>query len=137
MTERLQEYFEYDQESDLLDVYFAEPTQARERPFWTIELTDNITISIDRAIGKAVAVGLLDFSRLTSMTPFGPRSFPITGLANLPPAERDLVLEILKTEPVRRWLDISSVQLLPDSPFTVAHVVPQPSEIGDLLPISA
>jgi hypothetical protein len=50
------------------------------------------------------------------------RSFPITGLADLPLLERDLVLAILNSAPVNRWLDVSAVQLLPDSPFAVTHL---------------
>ncbi len=42
MRERSEEqHFEYDRESDMLDVYFGPKRRA-----WTIELTDNITIRI-------------------------------------------------------------------------------------------
>ncbi|MBE2200700.1 MAG: DUF2283 domain-containing protein [Anaerolinea sp.] len=37
------EWYEYDEEGDVLDVYFADRRQA-----WTIELTPNIMIAIDR-----------------------------------------------------------------------------------------
>jgi hypothetical protein len=37
MTEHSTEQYEYDEVSDLLDVYFGE-----KRPAWTIELTDHI-----------------------------------------------------------------------------------------------
>ena len=47
MTNPMTEHYEYDEASDTLDVYFDE-----KRPAWTIELTDNILISVDRQAGK-------------------------------------------------------------------------------------
>ncbi len=127
MSDRLDEHYEYDEESDMLDVYFGV-----KRPAWTIELTANIILSVDRERRKALALGFLDFCELARRTPFGPRSFPITGLADMPLAERDLVLEILNAEPVNRWLDVSCVQMLPDSPFAVAHLERVPKDLARL-----
>jgi uncharacterized protein YuzE len=123
--------WEYDADSDVLDVYFGE-----KRPAWTIELTDNINISIDRNAAVAVALSFLDYSALVESTPFGPRSFPVTGLADLPISERDLVLRIITTEPVSGWLDVSAVEKLPDSPFAVAHLERPPKEVLKLLSAS-
>lgn len=129
-TQRAQ--FEYDAESDVLDVYFTD-----RRPAWTIELTDNMLIAIDREAAAAVSLCFLDISELIRPTLFGPRSFPITGLADLPIRERDLVLSILHSPPVNAWLDVSAVQSLPDSPFAVAHLERPPQEVLDLLPKAA
>jgi len=131
MSDRIEEQYEYDRETDMLDVYFGE-----KRPAWTIELTANITISIDRETEVPVALGFLDFTELIRPTPFGPRSFPITGLADLPIVERDLVLRVLTSPPVSSWLDVSAVQELPDSPFAVAHLEPPSQEILGLVPTS-
>lgn len=120
--------YAYDQESDVLDVWFVE-----RRPAWSIELTENITIGIDREARAAVALTFLDFTELVRSTPFGPRSFPVTGLADLPIAERDLVLEVLHSPPVAAWLDVSAVEKLPDSPFAVAHLESPPREVQDLI----
>ena len=120
--------WKYDAESDVLDVYFGE-----RRPAWTIELTENVNISIDREAGVPVALSFLDYSALIETTPFGPRSFPVTGLAELPIPERDLVLGIITTEPVSGWLDVSTVEKLPDSPFAVAHVERPPKEVLNAL----
>jgi len=125
-------YLEYDNEGNVLDVFFA-----ANRPVWTIELTDNIMISIDRSQPKAIRLTLLDFTELIRPTPFGPRSFPLIGLADLPIHERDLVVEILTTPPVSAWLDISSVQTMPDSPFAVAHLEPLPANFLNTLPLAA
>ena len=121
--------YEYDPESDVLDVYFGD-----RRPAWTVELTDNIMIAVDREEGRAVGLTLLDFTELIRPTPFGPRSFPIIGLADLPIAERDLVLRILNSPPINAWVDVSAVEKLPDSPFAVAHLESPPPEVLDLLP---
>lgn len=127
-----EEWYEYDEESDILDVYFGE-----RRAAWTIELTPNIMVSIDRTAQQAVGLTLLDYTELSRRTAWGPRSFPVTGLAGLPVAERDLVLHLLNSAPVNRWLDLSTVQTLPDSPFAVAHVEPPPPAVAALLPAVA
>ncbi len=125
------EWFEYDEEGDVLDVYFA-----KKRPSWTIELTPNIMISIDRETETAVSLTFLDYTELMRPTPWGARSFAIIGLADLPLPERDMVLAVLTSPPVNRWLDVSSVQNLPDSPFAVAHLELPPVEVQALVPLA-
>jgi len=122
------EQYEYDQEGDVLDVYFEQ-----KRPAWTIELTPNIMISIDRHLQQAVSLTFLDYTELIRPTAWGFRSFPISGLAELPLVERDLVIRILNSPPVNRWLDISDVQTLPDSPFAVTHLEPPPQDLATLV----
>ena len=119
------EHYEYDAESDVLDVYFDE-----KRPVWTIELTPNIMISIDRILQRVISLTFMDYTELIRPTDWGIRSFPITGLSELPLVERDLVIRILNSSPVNRWLDVSSVQTLPNSPFAVTHLEPPPQELG-------
>ena len=126
------EHYEYDEESDVLDVYFSE-----RRAVWTIELTPNIMVSIDRATKQAVQLTMMDYSELVHITEEGPLSFPITGLAEMPIEERRLVLAVLTSPPVSDWLDISTVQLLPDSPFTVTHLEPPPPALRELVPVFA
>jgi hypothetical protein len=125
-------YMTYDEASDLLDVYFGE-----KRPAWTIELTDHIMLSIDRQTGQAVSLSFLDFTELIRPTPLGLRSFPLAGLADLPLTERDLVVKVLTSPPVNAWLDISTVQTLPDSPFVVTHLEPPPLEVLKLISVPA
>src|SRR6187399_1437256 len=96
------ENYEYDPEGDVLDVFFGE-----NLPAWTIELTANILISIDRDLQRAVRLTFMDYTALIQPTNWGLRSFPITGLADLPETERDLVIRILNSPPVDRWLDVS------------------------------
>lgn len=124
------EHFRYDEESDLLDVYFGEI-----RPAWTIELTDNIMLSMDRQTRQVVSLSLLDFTELIRPSPLGPRSFPLTGLADLPLPERDMVVSALLSPPLNRWLDTSTVLALPDSPFAVTHLEEMPAEVLAMLPM--
>jgi len=132
MTEQPHVQYEYDEIGDVLDVYFE-----KKCPAWTIELTGNITISIDRQTEQVVALSFLDFTELIRPTPLGPRSFPLTGLADLPLIERDLVVNVLTTSPVNTWLDVSAVQTLPDSPFAVTHLEPPPPEVLNLVAVAA
>lgn len=136
-NEMSSEKYEYDQEGDVLDVYFDDTHFAQRTPTWTIELTPNIMISIDRTAKSPCQLTLMDYSELVRLANGSPNSFPITGLANMPADERVLVLTILNSEPVNRWLDISTVQTLPDSPFTVTHLEPPPKPLQELIPIPA
>ena len=123
------QWWEYDPEGDVLDVYFGE-----KRPVWTIELTPNIRLSIDRTAREVTRLTFLDYTVMAEATEWGPRSFPILGLAGLPPVERDLVIELLKSPPVDQWLDVSAVQTMPDSPFAVVHLAAQSTSLELLVP---
>ena len=131
------ERYEYDAEGDVLDVYFDDVHFQRRQPVWTIELTPNILISIDRKARKAMQLTLMDYSELVRSTESGPDSFPVVGLADLPVAERQLVLKILNSPPVNQWLDVSTVQTLPDSPFTITHLEPPPPSLQALMTVPA
>jgi hypothetical protein len=128
VSEERAERFEYDREGDVLDVYFGDKRRA-----WTIELTENITVGIDRQAEKVVSLSFLDFSRLARPTASGPQSFPVTGLAEIPDGERELVLRLITSPPVTCWLDVSTVETLPDSPFAVAHLKTSAMELVERL----
>lgn len=132
MTKPMIESYSYDPESDVLEVHFE-----AKRPAWTIELTDNIMLSVDRQTRRAVALLFLDFTELARPTPLGPQSFPLTGLADLPASERNLVIEVVTSPPVSEWLDVSAVQHLPDSPFAVTHLERSSLALQDLVLVPA
>jgi hypothetical protein len=127
------EWYEYDEEGDVLDVYFV----AERRPAWTIELTPNIMISIDRLRQQVVGLTFLDYTALVEPTLWGRRSFPVTGLADLPIEEQKLIFTILNHPSVRAWIDVSVVENLPDSPFNVAHLESPPPGLLTILPVKA
>lgn len=113
--------YEYDAEADVLDIFFGETRRA-----WTIELTDNIILGIDRTTQQPVSLTLLDFTVLTRPVGAGPRSFPLTGLVNLPTQERDLVARVLTTSPLSDFLDVSSMVLPATAPLPITHLEPLP-----------
>ncbi len=131
MDEQLSVHYEYDKVGDVLDIYFGENKRA-----WTIELTENIMISIDHQTGKVVSLTLLDFTELVRPTPVGPRSFPLTGLDTLPADERDLVIQVLTASPVSALLDVSLVLSPPASPLPIIHLERRPVEKFDLVPVA-
>ena len=126
------ETYDYDAEADVLEVDFGP-----RRPAWTVELTDNILLSIDRATEQPVSLTLLDYSVMIRPGPFGSLSFPLQRLDALPALERDLVLHSLTHPPVSTWLSLSSVELLPTSPLPVVHVAYVPPDLKHLLPVAA
>lgn len=125
------QWYEYDEDGDVLDVYFV----PERRPAWTVELTPNIMISIDRSLREAVSLTFMDYSALTESALHGRRSFAVTGLADMPIEERELVLTILDRPHIQEWVVISVVENLPDSPFTVIHLQSPPRELLPLLPV--
>ncbi|MBK8434224.1 MAG: hypothetical protein IPL28_24365 [Chloroflexi bacterium] len=66
------EWYDYDSEGDVLDVHFV----PQPRPAWTIELTPNIMVSIDRHTQQAINFPRL--CRIGQPNPLGAR-FPIIG----------------------------------------------------------
>ena len=131
MNEQRSIHYEYDEIGDVLDTYFSENRRA-----WTIELTENIMISIDRQTEEAVSLTLLDFTELIRPTPVGPQSFPLTGLDAIPADERDLVIKVLTTPPVSDLLDVSSVLSPPASPLPIMHLERRPIEESGLLTLA-
>jgi hypothetical protein len=57
---------------------------------------------------EVIGITLLDYSVLVQRTDLGARSFPLTGLADLAPETRAMVLEALMHEPVGAILVLSA-----------------------------
>jgi uncharacterized protein YuzE len=94
--------YTYDEEGDILSITFAPGEKGMG-----IELNDNILLRINPSEGKALGLTLLDFSVLAQVTELGPRSFPLTGLADLSEELRDLVIRIITSSPVDQFLKVS------------------------------
>ena len=95
--------YKYDEESDTLSVVFVPAAIATG-----IELTDHILLRINKTARQIISITLLDYSLLVQETAFGPRTFPLTGLAALSEETRDLALDILRESPVRNILRIAA-----------------------------
>ena len=95
--------FSYDKEADVLYISFSPGEKAA-----AVELNESILLRFHRAERRAIGLTLMDFSVLVQSTHLGPRSFPLTGLAELEPEWQDTVIEILTKPPVNQILRVST-----------------------------
>ena len=110
----------YDEEADILDVFFSENESATG-----IELTDHILLRINQTTGQAVSLTLLHFSILTQQTEYGPRSYSLENLEDLPEELRELAARILTTTPVNQFLRLSYFQESLTKRVPVTYVEPR------------
>ena len=109
----------YDEGEDLLDIFFGE-----NEPATGVELTDHILLRLDQKTGRAVSLAFLHFSILTERTEYGPRSFPLDNLKELPKNLQELVVHILTTSPVNQFLKLSHFQASPTKRVPFTYVEP-------------
>jgi len=95
--------YNYDKEVDVLYISFY----PGEKATTAVELNDNILLRLNLEERRAIGLTLLDFSALVQETRFGPRNFPLTGIAELAPDWQDMVIKILKSPPVNKILRVS------------------------------
>lgn len=110
----------YDEEADILDVFFGENKSATG-----IELTDHILLRLNQETGRPVSLTLLHFSILTEQTEYGPRSYSLHNLEDLPEELRELVARILTTPPVNQFLRLSYFQESLTKRVPVTYVEPR------------
>jgi hypothetical protein len=110
----------YDEEADILDIFFRENESATG-----IELTDHILLRLNQTTGQAVSLTLLHFSILTEQTEYGPRSYSLENLEDLPEGLRELVARILTTTPVNQFLRLSYFQESLTKRVPVTYVEPR------------
>jgi uncharacterized protein YuzE len=115
--------FNYDEMSDTLYVSFAPGEKATG-----IELNDHILLRINKKERRAIGLTFLDYSLLAQRTEVGPRSFPLTGLAELSDEVREIVLDILLRPPVSDILVLSTYT--PSIAETVPITALQPAAIA-------
>lgn len=95
--------FNYDEMSDTLYVSFVPGAKGTG-----IELNDHILLRVNKVDHQAIGLTFLEYSLLAQQTEIGPRSFPLTGLAQLSPELQEIVLDVLRAEPVNRFLSLSA-----------------------------
>ncbi len=93
----------YDEASDSLHVSLAPGESATG-----FELNEHILLRINKREQRAVGLTFLEYSVLTEKTELGPRSFPLTGLAQLPTELRELILSVLQRPPVSDFISLSA-----------------------------
>jgi hypothetical protein len=109
----------YDETEDILEIFFG-----KNEPATGIELTDHILLRFNQTTGRAVSLTLLHFSILTERTEYGPRSYPLNNLKELPEALRELVIRALATSPVDEFLKLSYFQASPTKKVPFTYVEP-------------
>jgi uncharacterized protein YuzE len=107
--------FNYDEASDTLYVSFAPGEEATG-----IELNEHILLRLDRQERRAIGLTFFEYSVLAQRTEVGPRSFPLTGLAELSKEMREIVIKILLHPPVS---DILSVSAYSPSPLETIPIM--------------
>lgn len=95
--------FNYDEMSDTLYVSFHPGEKATG-----IELNDHILLRINKNERRAVGLTFFEYSLLAQKTEIGPRSFPLSGLAQLSNELQRIVLDILLRPPVSNILTLST-----------------------------
>jgi hypothetical protein len=112
----------YDQEADILEIFFG-----TNEPATGVELTDHIILRLNQQTKRAMSLLLLDFSILTERTEYGPRSYPLNALDDLPESLRELVLQLVTSVPVSQFLKVSHFQASPTERVPLIYVEAQPS----------
>jgi len=118
--------YSYDKEADVLYISFAPGEKATA----SVELNDNVLLRFNRAEKRAVGLTLMDFSVLVQLTKLGPRSFPLSGLAELEPEWQDEVIEIITHAPVNQILKVSVYVLSAVETVPIASVEKPPIPIA-------
>lgn len=113
----------YDEVSDTLYMSFIPDLKATG-----IELNEHILLRIDKESARAVGITFLNYSILIQKADFGPRSFPLTGLAKLSEKTHETVMHILATAPVKDVLSLSTYtpSLSEELPIALLHL-PEPA----------
>ncbi len=91
--------YNYDEEGDILYVSFSPGEMGTG-----VELNDHILLRFNKEEKRAIGLTFLDFSVLIQRTEFGPRSFPLTGLADISDQMREIVMKLITTPPVSYFL---------------------------------
>jgi uncharacterized protein YuzE len=113
--------FNYDEVSDTLYVSFKPGEKATG-----IELNDHILLRINKSEHRAIGLTFFEYSLLAQKTELGPRSFPLTGLAQLSDELRETVIDILLHPPVSAILSVFAYtpSFLETIPITSLRPVP-------------
>jgi uncharacterized protein YuzE len=122
MNEQVKTVYSYDKEADVLYISFS----PGEKPTTAVELNPNILLRFNRVEGRAVGLTLMDFSLLVKLTKLGPRSFPLTGLRDIDPERRKVVIKIITSAPVNKILKVSTFVPSPSKSVPITFIKKPP-----------
>ncbi|MDZ7291615.1 MAG: DUF2283 domain-containing protein [candidate division KSB1 bacterium] len=109
----------YDEGEDMPGIFLGE-----NEPATGVELTDHILMRLNQNTGRAVSLTIRHFSILAERTEYGPRSFPLDNLDELPENLKDLVIRLVTTAPVNQFLKLSHFQESPTRRVPLTFVEP-------------
>ncbi|NOT57206.1 MAG: DUF2283 domain-containing protein [Deltaproteobacteria bacterium] len=112
----------YDQDADILEIFFG-----INEPATGVDLTDHIVLRLNPETKRAVSLLLIDFSLLTEKTAYGPRSYPLDHLNELPEALRAIVLQLVTSAPVNQFLKVSHLQTSSTEQVPLTYVETPPA----------
>ncbi len=95
-----------------------------------VDLTEQIILRYNRDKQEPLSLLLISFSYLIRPTEFGPPSFQLTALADLPPEIQQVVLRMLNSFPVNRFLKLSGLHLSPGGELQPITYLTQPVELA-------
>jgi len=113
--------FVYDQEADILEIFFDQ-----NEPATGIELTDYVILRLNQQTRRAISFILLHFSILTERTEYGPRSYPLDKLDEVPEDLRELALHLVTSTPVNQFVKLAHFQASPTEQIPFTYVESQP-----------
>jgi hypothetical protein len=93
----------YDEVSDTLTISFKPNVLATG-----VELTEHILLRLHKSDRTAISLTFFDYSIIAQTTDVGMHHFPLTGLAKLSDDLREMVIEILQSEPVSQFIHLSA-----------------------------
>lgn len=99
--------YSYDKEGDILEIIFQKGGGLG------IDLTEGIVLRYDQEHQEPLSLIFTNYSRLIEPTPFGPPSFHLAALNDLPSDMQQTILCILNSFPVNRFLKVSGLRLSP------------------------
>jgi hypothetical protein len=113
----------YDKEGDILEIIFQKGGGLG------VDLTENIILRYNQERQEPLSLILTSYSHLIQPTPFGPPSFHLATVSELPPDMQQTVLQILNDFPVNHFLKLSGLRLLPGGELQPITYLEQPAEL--------
>jgi hypothetical protein len=113
----------YDKEGDILEIIFQKGGGLG------VDLTENIVLRYNQERQEPLSLILTSYSHLIQPTPFGPPSFHLAAVSELPPDMQQTVLQILNDFPVNHFLRLSGLRLLPGGELQPITYLEQPVEL--------
>jgi len=107
----------YDEDGDILYISFAPGEKGTG-----IELNDHILLRLNKAEKRALGLTFFDFSVLVQQTEWGPRTFPLTGLAELSDSLRELVIDVITRPPVNHFIKLAAYSPSPAEVIPIVKV---------------